>query len=63
MSPSVAAADLASLRRSVEAVNDINQIIERYQRFISAAKDPKVLCSPMHRTIWPPGRSVATTAW
>src|SRR3954471_19296368 len=33
---------LASLRRSVEALTDINQIIDRYQRFIENAKDAKV---------------------
>jgi Flp pilus assembly protein TadD len=37
-----AAAGLASLRRSVEALSDINQIIDRYQRFIDSNKDEKV---------------------
>ncbi|HEY7091251.1 MAG TPA: tetratricopeptide repeat protein, partial [Tepidisphaeraceae bacterium] len=31
---------LASLRRSVDALSDINQIIERYQRLIDNTKDP-----------------------
>jgi tetratricopeptide (TPR) repeat protein len=34
---------LASLRRSTEAVADINQIIDRYQKFIDNTKDAKVL--------------------
>ncbi|HVT90943.1 MAG TPA: tetratricopeptide repeat protein [Tepidisphaeraceae bacterium] len=34
---------LASLRRSVEALGDINQIIDRYQRFIDNTKDPATL--------------------
>jgi Flp pilus assembly protein TadD len=34
---------LASLRRSVEALTDINQVIERYQRFIDNTKDAKTL--------------------
>jgi Flp pilus assembly protein TadD len=34
---------LASLRRSVEALGDINQIIDRYQHFIANAKDAQVL--------------------
>lgn len=34
---------LASLRRSVEAVSDLNQIIDRFQRFISSAKDPAII--------------------
>lgn len=38
-----AAAGLASLRRSVEALSDINQIIERYQRFIELTKDAAVV--------------------
>src|SRR5690242_10427291 len=33
---------LASLRRSVDALGDISQIIDRYQRFIENSKDPKV---------------------
>ncbi len=37
-----AAEGLASLRRSVEALSDINQIIDRYQRFIESSKDAKV---------------------
>src|SRR4051812_16087110 len=37
-----AAEGLASLRRSVDALSDIGQIIDRYQRFIENAKDPKV---------------------
>jgi Flp pilus assembly protein TadD len=40
---STAGAALASLRRSVEALSDINQIIDRYQRLIDSAKDPKVM--------------------
>jgi Flp pilus assembly protein TadD len=36
------AAGLASLRRSVEALTDINQIIERYERFIENTKDEKI---------------------
>ena len=34
---------LASLRRSVDALSDINQIIDRYQRFIDKTSDPKVV--------------------
>lgn len=34
---------LASLRRSVEAISDLNQIIDRYQRFINSAKDPAII--------------------
>lgn len=37
-----AAAGLASLRRSVEALSDINQIIERYERLIENTKDATV---------------------
>jgi tetratricopeptide (TPR) repeat protein len=36
------AAALASLRRSVEAVSDINQIIERYERLIAGSTDAAV---------------------
>jgi Flp pilus assembly protein TadD len=36
------AAGLASLRRSVDALNDINQIIDRYQKFIESTRDEKV---------------------
>ena len=38
-----AEAGLASLRRSVEALSDINQIIERFERFVSTTKDQAVL--------------------
>lgn len=38
-----ASADLASLRRSVEALNDLGQIIERYERFIGITKDPTIV--------------------
>lgn len=42
--PRVAAqAGLASLRRSVEYSSDLNQIIERYRRFIEITKDPATL--------------------
>jgi hypothetical protein len=41
--PGSAEVGLASLRRSVEALSDINQIIERFERFISTTKDPAVL--------------------
>ena len=36
-------AGLASLRRSVEALTDINQIIERFERFVANTKDQAVL--------------------
>ena len=39
---SSADASLKSLRRSTDALGDINQIIDRYQRFIDATKDAKV---------------------
>jgi Flp pilus assembly protein TadD len=39
---SQSAEGLASLRRSVEAITDIGQIIDRYQRFIDNTKDAKV---------------------
>ena len=38
-----AEAGLASLRRSVDALSDINQIIERFERFVLTTKDPAVL--------------------
>ena len=38
-----AGAGLASLRRSVEALSDVNQIIERFERFIVNTKDQAVL--------------------
>ena len=41
--PGSAEVGLASLRRSVEALSDINQIIERFERFISTTKDPAIL--------------------
>jgi tetratricopeptide (TPR) repeat protein len=41
--PSSDAAALASLRRSVEALSDINEIIGRYTRFIEATKDQKLI--------------------
>lgn len=34
---------LASLRRSVEALSDVNQIIDRYQRFIERTKEAQVI--------------------
>lgn len=40
---SSAATLLASLRRSVEALPDIDQVIQRYQRFIDSTKDPAVI--------------------
>lgn len=39
-SPQVAAERLASLRRSVENVTDLKEIISRYQRFITQTNDP-----------------------
>jgi Flp pilus assembly protein TadD len=41
-SPQNATLALTSLRRSVEALSDLKQIIDRYQRFIDTAKDPQV---------------------
>jgi len=41
--PGNAEAGLASLRRSVEVLSDINQIIERFERFVSTTKDQAVL--------------------
>ena len=38
-SPDVAMSNLLSLRRSVENLSDINQIIDRYKRFIQQSKD------------------------
>jgi Flp pilus assembly protein TadD len=38
-----ALAALKSLRRSVEALPEINQILERYQRFIDNTKDSKIV--------------------
>lgn len=44
---------LASLRRSVEAQGDINQIIERYQRFIDNTRDERVLAdAKADLTLW-----------
>ena len=40
---SSAVAALNSLRRSVDALSDINQIIDRYQRFIDTTKDSKII--------------------
>jgi len=34
---------LASLRRSVEALSDINQIIQRYERFIENTRDARII--------------------
>jgi Flp pilus assembly protein TadD len=36
-------AGLASLRRSVEALPEIDQILERYERFIANTKDPAII--------------------
>jgi tetratricopeptide (TPR) repeat protein len=40
-SPQNATLALTSLRRSVEALSDLKQIIDRYQRFIDTTKDPQ----------------------
>ncbi len=44
-SPAAAAESLASLRRSVEAVADLSQIISRYERFISLNSDPQSIAA------------------
>jgi tetratricopeptide (TPR) repeat protein len=43
--PQAAMDGLASLRRAVDPLDDISQIIERYQRFISANTDPQALAA------------------
>ncbi len=41
--PRVAAEHLASLRRSVESLVDVKEVLSRYQRFVDQNKDPAVL--------------------
>ncbi|WP_428937245.1 tetratricopeptide repeat protein [Fontivita pretiosa] len=41
--PAAAELGLASLRRSVEALSDINQIIQRYERFIENTRDARIV--------------------
>ena len=42
-SGAVADANLASLRRSVEVLSDLDQIIERFERFVGNTKDPAIV--------------------
>lgn len=47
------AAGLASLRRSVEALSDLDQIIDRYQRFIDSTRDASLLAeAKSEQAIW-----------
>lgn len=51
--PVMSATELASLRRSVEALSDLNQIIERYQRFIDSAKDASLIAeAKREQDVW-----------